>query len=374
MSKPQLELRNYFATIHDLAVGNEVWESRPGWLEFAPNNICNLRCIMCEQSQGVPLQTMDKEDTARLLDEVLPHTSLWTPSALSEPMLANINMVIEKCKEHDVFLNMYSNLTKLDGQRFTKIMDRIQTLWVSFDSPHKREFEILRAPADFETVVQHIEEVLPLAATHGIPVNFVAVAMKDNLPQLAELVDFLADRGAVTAGSALRVQPMLANSPECEELDMFRAFSEAEIQAHLDAACERAQARGMNFEVYFDAPYRRQIVAQAPRIRGVVPDIYVEMIETVRKRYPHYCYMAATYMKIEPSGDVFPCCRGPRDLRMGNTGEQSVEEIWNGPKYRAFRQQMMNRDYPEVCRGCDHLVANPDFDKSWLEQPRPQSD
>ena len=43
------------ATIHDLATQAEVWQSRPSWLEFAPNNVCNLRCVMCGQSDGVPV-------------------------------------------------------------------------------------------------------------------------------------------------------------------------------------------------------------------------------------------------------------------------------------------------------------------------------
>ena len=48
--------------------------------------------------------------------------------------------------------------------------------------------------------------------------------------------------------------------------------------------------------------------------------------------------------------------------------EQSLDEIWNGEKYREFRRRMHARDYPEVCRGCDVLTANPHFDKKWLEK------
>ena len=31
--------------------------------------------------------------------------TLWTPSALSEPMLADFKTVLKKCREHEVFLN-----------------------------------------------------------------------------------------------------------------------------------------------------------------------------------------------------------------------------------------------------------------------------
>jgi MoaA/NifB/PqqE/SkfB family radical SAM enzyme len=51
---------------------------------------------------------------------------------------------------------------------------------------------------------------------------------------------------------------------------------------------------------------------------------------------------------------------------MGNVNEQSLDTIWNSEKYRDFRRRMNAKDYPEVCRTCDVLVANPHFDKRWL--------
>jgi radical SAM protein with 4Fe4S-binding SPASM domain len=374
MSKIQRELQNYFAVVADLASGAEVWDARPAWLEFAPNNLCNLRCIMCAQADGVPLEVMPKEAAIALLDEVLPQASLWTPSALSEPMLANIKLVLQKCREHEVWLNMYSNCTVLNGARMREIGDRIHKLWISFDSPDREVLEMLRAGADFDRVVQNIREVLAVATERGIPVGFVAVLVKDNVERLAALVDFIADLGAVDARCDLRIQPMLDNAVRCRDQNVFAAYSQAEILGHLDAAVARAEARGMIFHVDMDDPYRRSVAPQPAMVRGIVPDVLLALIDDVRRRFPHFCYMGATYMKIEPSGDVFPCCRGPRELLMGNTHERSVDEIWNSDAYRDFRRRMNAKDYPEVCRTCDHLVANPHFDKAWLSPPAPADD
>src|SRR5262245_14646000 len=218
------EIDNYLAIIHDLATAAEVWTSRPPWLEFAPNNVCNLRCVMCGQADGEPLLVMQKADAVKLLDDVLPTTSLWTPSALSEPMLANMALVIEKCRQHEVFLNFYTNATLLDGKRFVEIADRIQKLHISLDSHVKEVLESIRVRADFEQVVRNVKEVLPLAAARGVPVGFVAVLMADNLPHLAEFVDFLADIGAVQARCDLRVQPMLYNAKGCVDRNVTDRF------------------------------------------------------------------------------------------------------------------------------------------------------
>jgi radical SAM protein with 4Fe4S-binding SPASM domain len=357
------EIDNYMAIVHDLAAEAEVWLSRPAWLEFAPNNVCNLRCIMCGQADGEPLLVMKKEDAVKFLDDVLPSTSLWTPSALSEPMLANMALVIEKCREHEVWLNFYSNATLLDGKRFRGIADRIQKLHISFDSHEKAVFESLRVRADFDTVVANIKEVLPIATEMGVPVGFVAVLMADNLAHLAEFVDFLADIGAAKARSDIRVQPMLYNSKGCAGRNVTDRFTEAEIAHELDRACERARARGINLYVDFDLPLRREVTVVPPHVRGIMPDMLTHMTETIRERYPHFCRMASYYLKVTPDGKVFPCCRAPHELEMGNVHEEPIEKIWNGERYRTFRKRMFTGDYPNACRSCSFLVENPAFEK-----------
>ena len=374
MSKIVRELRNYYAVVADLASGAEQWSSQPAWLEFAPNNVCNLRCIMCQQADGLPLEVMKKEDAVRLLDEILPGMTLWTPSALSEPMLADFKMVLKKCREHEVYLNMYSNCTLLTGEKFADMADRVHKLWISFDSSRKDVFEMLRARADFDTVVANVRDILKIAAERGVPVGFVAVLVKDNLQHLDELVDFVADLGAVDAGCDLRVQPMLDNAVRCRDQNVFAAFSQEEIVAALDRACARAEARGLIFHVDIDDPYRRAVQPRAPAARQITPEVLSIMLDEVRERFPHFCSMATNYVKIEPNGDVFPCCRGPKELLMGNVNERPMAEIWNGDKYREFRRRMHEKDYPDVCSTCDVLVANPHFDKKWLRQRQPASE
>ncbi|MCR9245251.1 MAG: SPASM domain-containing protein [bacterium] len=369
MSKIRRELRNYYAVIADLATRSEEWSAKPAWLEFAPNNVCNLRCIMCAQADGLPVEVMKTEDAVELLDEILPDMSVWTPSALSEPMLANIKMVVQKCREHEVYLNMYSNATLLNGEKFADMADRIHKLWISFDSPRREVLEMLRDRADFDQVVANMREVIQVAIAKQVPVGFVAVLVKDNLEHLDELVDFLADLGAVESRSDLRIQPMLDNAERCRDQNVFSAYTEEQIVEHIDRACERARERGMIFHVDMDEPFRRNVVTQAPMVREISPEILSVMLDEVKERFPHFCSMATNYVKIEPNGEVYPCCRGPRELLMGNVNDQSMTEIWNGAKYREFRRRMNAKDYPDVCSTCDVLVANPHFDKAWVKKP-----
>ena len=48
------------------------------------------------------------------------------------------------------------------------------------------------------------------------------------------------------------------------------------------------------------------------------------------------CYAGWFHTRVQVDGTVLPCSTGM--LPMGNIGQQSLEEIWNGPEYRAFRR------------------------------------
>ena len=74
-------------------------------------------------------------------------------------------------------------------------------------------------------------------------------------------------------------------------------------------------------------------------------------------------------VQVNPDGKVFPCCRGPDELNMGDARTQTFEEIWNGEKYQRFRQQMFDGDYPKPCTDCYVLVGNPWFQRAKQAKP-----
>jgi MoaA/NifB/PqqE/SkfB family radical SAM enzyme len=56
-----------------------------------------------------------------------------------------------------------------------------------------------------------------------------------------------------------------------------------------------------------------------------------------------YCYIGWYSMTIQGNGDVHACCYLMNDDRiapLGNLNHQSVQEVWRGPGYQKFRQEM----------------------------------
>jgi len=361
MKKLDRDVRNYLAIIHDLASKSEEWISRPAWIEFATNNCCNLKCVMCTHADGEPLRKMNKQDATSVLDQVLPNASVLTPSAGSEPLLGNFNLIMEQCRKYDVHLNMITNATLLDGKKFREIAERIQKIFISFDSHIPEIYEKIRTPAKFDDVVHNIRDIFAVAADLKIPVGIVVVLMADNAPDIPDFVDFIADLGGDKAKVEIRLQPLLYISSNCKAQEVMDRFSTDQLLTIMQQAVKRATGRGIIMNSELPGPLYGNFAPVTPFVRGVSGDILMQVIDVVRERYPYFCSMASSYMKISPDGSVFPCCRSPDELCMGNILLTSYEEVWNNEKYRAFRRSMNLREYPAVCKDCSVLVGNPDY-------------
>jgi MoaA/NifB/PqqE/SkfB family radical SAM enzyme len=73
------------------------------------------------------------------------------------------------------------------------------------------------------------------------------------------------------------------------------------------------------------------------------------------------CLVCWFHMRILGNGDIVPCCRS--SYRLGNITEHSLEEIWDGPIIKEFRQRAAAPDGHEWlkehgtdCHDCPHIV------------------
>ena len=56
-----------------------------------------------------------------------------------------------------------------------------------------------------------------------------------------------------------------------------------------------------------------------------------------------------------PAGYTYPCCMSDPDLPIGNTQDQSLQEIWNGEQLRNIRLNMLQDKPSKECRRCYEL-------------------
>jgi len=70
------------------------------------------------------------------------------------------------------------------------------------------------------------------------------------------------------------------------------------------------------------------------------------------------CFRPWEVIYITAQGNVLPCCISPfstteySSIVLGNIFESSVEEIWYGSRYQAFRRTHQSSIPPKCCQGC----------------------
>src|SRR5262249_52204688 len=194
---------------------------------------------------------------------------------------------------------------------------------------------------------------------------FNVVLMKPNLHELPDYVRFVADLG----GDAIHVQELLPNSTLFH--DLLIDEPDDVIAPLLERATAIARERKVNLFLDLRPPFQAsEVHVRNEWSKAPLATMRERFNTTIRSLYPGFCNMAAYYFKASPNGDVFPCCRAPSELKMGNINKQSVEEIWNGPRYREFRRNMFAGHYAESCKDCYVLVGNPHYQKMLREKAR----
>lgn len=68
--------------------------------------------------------------------------------------------------------------------------------------------------------------------------------------------------------------------------------------------------------------------------------------------------MPWVHMHLWPAGFTYPCCMSDPDHPVGNTQNQSLQDIWNGPQMNQLRLNMLQGKPSQECRRCYELEEN----------------
>lgn len=71
-----------------------------------------------------------------------------------------------------------------------------------------------------------------------------------------------------------------------------------------------------------------------------------------------FCILPWTHLMIQPNGNIQPCCMTPHDMPIGNTKEDTLEEVWNGFVMKNIRKKMLKGEKPMLCNRCYMMEDN----------------
>lgn len=297
-------------TYKHYVAGDESVGAPPLRLWIEPTDVCNLRCVMCPQSEprGFAKGYMTFDLFTKIVDEArafvydvnLHHRGEST----IHPRLPDM---VRYAKGAGLYTRLHSNATLLDEAKAVALVEAgLDLISFSFDGYDRATYEKIRVKAKFEKTLGNI-------------VRFLEV--KRRLRRRAPYVVFETIDFAV-------------GPPSPEHRERERAF--------------RARFDGLPLDRFivkrphnWAGTYAPGDPRHAGRAHGYSPCTF-----------PWYSLV------IFWDGTVSPC---PQDwygeLYLGDARRQTLMEIWNGPAMLELRKKMRTRDVGclSPCSGCDML-------------------
>ena len=337
---------------------------------------CNLACVMCAPHQTGSTKRSDilsDKLLEQIEDEVMPDAAFVALTVAGEPFVDRTwPRYVELAARTNSRLVIHCNGTVLpDGAALTRLLRHTQVLEFSIDGARASTFAQIRGrdllPAILDNIRRAVAARRTLPARHRPRLGITMVLMRDNIDELADLVDLAAALGVDSVGAVhLTVfeDALDAQSLRHDPARSDRAFAHARA---------RARAHGIQLDLPPDMDGTRH---SAPHWTIALRDRWkalgrigrtstARMVRLLRnhiavRRWEHAtggavgCNYLTHRTYISVGGDVTPCCMPGRPV-MGNLHEQSFEAIWNGPTYTAMRRGMQTGQ-PFAC--CAHCSVN----------------
>lgn len=319
----------------------------PRFLQIEPVGRCNLRCRMCPVSLRPDARpdALLAFDTFVRLVEAFPGLEELQLQGLGEPLMhPQFFAMVRHAADRGIAVSTNTNLTLLTPRRARQCVESgLAHLHASIDGATRATYEFVRRGANFAKVLRNLDRLVQCRAQLRSPtpqLRIVAVAMRRNLEELADIVSLARAHGVDTVFVQHLCHDFSEAGLPAAYRDM-RRFVEAETLLGEDPgrvarAFAAARRRAAQLRVDLRLP---PLTAAEPRREPSSP---------LGCAWPH----KGAYLSYR--GEAMPCCMvsTPDRVSLGNMAEQGVEAVWNGLPYRAFRAALASPRPPAVCRGC----------------------
>ncbi len=332
-----------------------------------PTSRCGLSCRTCVRNTwDEPTGNMTPEVFDRLISQLSRFPALESVmfSGVGEPTLhPNITNMIRKVKALGLRAEMVTNGTRLDGSRLTELYDsRLDMLWVSLDGTTEASFEDIRRGADFEMIINNLQQLenLNRRGPHRVELGIAFVLMRRNLADLKDL-----DKLARTVGARrISVSHVLPYSVEMEK--------------------EMLCLQTLTLDTFTAAPGKTEINLPRLDVNNTTKETMFSLFQgfenlsfmgnrmSVDARRCRFIQDRCTFVRWD--GKVAPCAgllhthrtylygleRTVSAHLVGDVRSGDLYEAWNSGEYARFREKVRDFDFSpcHVCGGCTMLEKN----------------
>lgn len=288
---------------------------RPMNITIEPTNVCNLACPVCETGAdilGREKQHMSLDVFKTIINKVAAHTNTLMFYFMGEPFLnKQAYEMIRYGKDLGIpFIDTCTNGDPVNPKKLIECgIDRVS---FQIGGMSQETHQIYRINSNLERVMKNMKETLRLKKEYNSPiqVNCGFILMKHNEHEVSLFLNKMAEYGV---SSAQVIDPCV------------RTIEQAHSMLPTD----------QKHWIYDPEGIKKGILKPRSLPNNNCPWIYYSVV-------------------IQVNGNVVPCCRDPLGEEvMGNLCFQSLDEIWNGERFRNFRERINSKQGTvNICRLC----------------------
>lgn len=325
----------------------------PFVLEIRPTNNCNLNCLSCQargKEQFIPEEeNISNEQYTNLIHDAGKFGVRFVQIVGGgEPLVRKdaTFLMMKTIKQHNIGGFLVTN-----GTLFTEDMVKtlveigFDSIFFSIDGPNKETNDFLRGKGSFDKSMNSLK----LFASWKRKLN------KDKpritLGPVLSNKNFDKIDGFVRLAHDLRIeevtlQPIMVPDNSLGKILKLSEEQKKECKIHLEKAVSLANRYNVNTNF---KGIDSDLIEQSTEIENVIKE---DFKKERHKFLSTPCYEPFFFISVHANGKAYPCCIDDNTLDFGNIKEKSLENIWYGKCFDAFRKNLLNKNLGPKCKEC----------------------
>ncbi|MBX3730871.1 MAG: radical SAM protein [Candidatus Sumerlaeia bacterium] len=312
---------------------------------------CNYRCTFCYQVDFSAKQNMIDVVWREKLRPVYPTIKSAFLQGGEPTIMKNCigfrDLMVEEYPH--VRLGVVTNGLRFDETWAQIMLDHGYLVQFSLNGRSKEVYDRTMKFGQYDQVMTNVERLLDMRRTQGrtadVQVAVSYVAVPENVCELADFIHFAADVG-IDEVKIFCDQVLSAASSDT-------AGTMREIARAYEAIAARPQVKVVGLES-FELLYRTK--------HGLMREDPSAAERCKCSRAVDLCQIPWTQVYVKHKGELTFCCMTWRNV--GNLLEDDIATLWNGPKARQFRRDML-KDRFTFCSPTCLSNRRPDYGPLW---------